>query len=384
MTTRASGPVPAPRLPDETQGLGRHRACALPSCSPWTGCPKDKPEGTPPPTADSSSSPAQRSEPGGGGSILTCPGRRVPRTRGGYCVDPHGNKNLRRKRRPKPIDAICTEAFNGECEIYKSFGSARSPSSDMSMGRLARHGRCRRLAVHRADGAYACSPSASCPTGIRRAADSPKALAVDGVGPRGSARPGFGKARCSSSSRTPMRSRHPIRWLQPARRCSRPCRGDRETAARSATMPTAGGTAAPGQPRFPSVSCSSRRTRFEVEGRGRRAGFYRDGEKRYRCFRSRVQTRSGQGRAQESLTSKRASTEKDIGEARCVDGRRGRRSFEGRMDRGAQRAQLFGIGDEPLALETGMSNTDRTRSRCRVRRRSSGYAPCWTREMIRA
>jgi hypothetical protein len=43
----------------------------------------------------------------------------------GYCVDPNGETRVFGEGQKLPMDAICTEAFDGECEVYKSFGLRR-------------------------------------------------------------------------------------------------------------------------------------------------------------------------------------------------------------------------------------------------------------------
>lgn len=47
------------------------------------------------------------------------------RSAGDYCVDPNGETRAYGKSAPSPVDKVCTELFDGECEVYKSFGLER-------------------------------------------------------------------------------------------------------------------------------------------------------------------------------------------------------------------------------------------------------------------
>lgn len=43
----------------------------------------------------------------------------------GYCLDPNGETRVFGEGQKLPMDAVCTEAFDGECEVYKGFGLRR-------------------------------------------------------------------------------------------------------------------------------------------------------------------------------------------------------------------------------------------------------------------
>jgi hypothetical protein len=63
---------------------------------------------------------------GGGGQVTDPASAAVfPRLAAGYCLDPHGETRVFGEGGKLSMDAICTEAFNGECEVYKSFGLKR-------------------------------------------------------------------------------------------------------------------------------------------------------------------------------------------------------------------------------------------------------------------
>lgn len=48
-----------------------------------------------------------------------------PTVTSGYCLDPHGNDKTFGEAASLPLDNICTDVFDGECEIYKGFGVRR-------------------------------------------------------------------------------------------------------------------------------------------------------------------------------------------------------------------------------------------------------------------
>lgn len=81
------------------------------------------PEGAAPPPAPSVVLGACR----GGGGVSTDPvsapifERRVGR----YCLDPNGETRAYGAEAQRPLDQVCLEQFNGECEIYKGFGLER-------------------------------------------------------------------------------------------------------------------------------------------------------------------------------------------------------------------------------------------------------------------
>ncbi len=48
-----------------------------------------------------------------------------PRTVGDYCIDPNAETRAYGENAPGTLDKVCTELFDGECEVYKSFGLKR-------------------------------------------------------------------------------------------------------------------------------------------------------------------------------------------------------------------------------------------------------------------
>jgi len=90
------------------------------------GCNKESssaPQGSPPPM-ESVSKPGACA---GGGGQVTDPVSAAffPRQEAGYCLDPNGETRVFGEGGKLSMDAICTEAFDGECEVYKTFGLKR-------------------------------------------------------------------------------------------------------------------------------------------------------------------------------------------------------------------------------------------------------------------
>src|SRR3954462_9166453 len=92
------------------------------------GCNKDSSSAQqgspPPPPAESAGKPGACAA---GGGQLTDPVSAAffPRTAAGYCIDPNGEARVFGEGGKLSMDSICTVAFDGECEVYKSFGLKR-------------------------------------------------------------------------------------------------------------------------------------------------------------------------------------------------------------------------------------------------------------------
>jgi hypothetical protein len=74
--------------------------------------------------------PIASSKPGactsGGGTVSDKPSAGYfARSAGDYCVDPNGETRAYGENAPDNIDKVCTELFDGECEVYKGFGLKR-------------------------------------------------------------------------------------------------------------------------------------------------------------------------------------------------------------------------------------------------------------------
>jgi hypothetical protein len=91
------------------------------------GCNKENSsagQGSAPPPIESASKPGACA---GGGGQVTDPTSAsfFPRQAAGYCLDPNGETRVFGEGGKLSMDSICTEAFDGECEVYKSFGLKR-------------------------------------------------------------------------------------------------------------------------------------------------------------------------------------------------------------------------------------------------------------------
>jgi hypothetical protein len=74
--------------------------------------------------------PIQSSKPGaclgGGGTVSDkVSAAFFPRTVAGYCIDPNGETRTYGASAKEGLDKVCTELFDGECEVYKSYGLKR-------------------------------------------------------------------------------------------------------------------------------------------------------------------------------------------------------------------------------------------------------------------
>ena len=88
------------------------------------GCRKDQDEqGAAPPPIESSKPGVCQS---GGGSVSDPVTQSFfPRVVQDYCIDPNGETRAYGEGAPGTLDEVCTQLFDGECEIYKGFGLAR-------------------------------------------------------------------------------------------------------------------------------------------------------------------------------------------------------------------------------------------------------------------
>jgi hypothetical protein len=96
------------------------------TCATFLACNKDKPveKGSAPPPVESAPKPGACA--GGGGQISDpVSAGYFPRQAAGYCLDPNGETRVFGEGGKLSMDAICTEAFDGECEVYKGLGLKR-------------------------------------------------------------------------------------------------------------------------------------------------------------------------------------------------------------------------------------------------------------------
>jgi hypothetical protein len=81
---------------------------------------KDRPAPPPPPPPVASADHDVCAD-GGGQDPDVVSGPFVPRTAGGFCLDPQGEPKTYGDRGKFSMDDVCTTAFDGECEVYKRF-----------------------------------------------------------------------------------------------------------------------------------------------------------------------------------------------------------------------------------------------------------------------
>jgi hypothetical protein len=79
----------------------------------------------PPPPAPSSSAGADLCAAGGAPDTDGISAPFVPRSAGGYCLDPQSEPKTYGDKGKLSMDEVCTTAFDGECEVYKRFGLDR-------------------------------------------------------------------------------------------------------------------------------------------------------------------------------------------------------------------------------------------------------------------
>ena len=87
---------------------------------------KAKPEPTSPPAVSAAIETKAGACASGGGELtdaISAP--YFPKAVGGYCVDPQGEVKTYGEKGKLSMDEVCTNAFDGECEVYKRFGLKR-------------------------------------------------------------------------------------------------------------------------------------------------------------------------------------------------------------------------------------------------------------------
>lgn len=92
-----------------------------------SGCTKDETKSTPPPPPPppAASVHADLCADGGAQDSDAISAAFVPRTAGGFCIDPQTEVKTYGDKGKLTMDEVCTTAFDGECEVYKRFGLDR-------------------------------------------------------------------------------------------------------------------------------------------------------------------------------------------------------------------------------------------------------------------
>ena len=101
--------------------IGVVSACVLPACDKKQDAVAER-GAAPPPIA--SSKPGVCTS-GGGTPGDAVSAASFPKVAGDYCVDPNGETRAYGEQASATLDKVCTELFDGECEVYKRFGLKR-------------------------------------------------------------------------------------------------------------------------------------------------------------------------------------------------------------------------------------------------------------------
>jgi hypothetical protein len=331
-----------------------------------SACPsKDRPEDRrgPPPPPPSAQAPARACAAGGGSVADPALATAFPKTSSGYCVDPNGETRSFGEGAKKPLDAVCTEAFDGECEVYKSFGlrmvttfryvdGGGTPGSvDVVVSRFATR-----------EGAYGMFTKRVVGDGDPAQDRAPRDLGVAGASALGTGSAYLWKGQLfveltyANETETPQQfAVSSGRLLEAlAKEVAPKLPGAPELPPSAAALPAAN--------RVPLGILFEPKDAFGVSGGGAGAyGFYKQGDKRWRVL---AIARDDAEQAKDVLGSlarrKGASKEKEAGEG-------GVRLAVGEGSEGpkaewiAARAgrNVFGVGDETLSLRNDMGAADR-------------------------
>jgi hypothetical protein len=284
-----------------------------------------------------------------------------PRSIAGYCIDPNGETRVFGQGEKSSMDAICTEAFDGECEVYKGFGLNRvvnlryvdgggSPGSiDIYLSKFAS-----------ADGAYSMFTKRVVADGDP-AETAPRALHVGAAGALGTGRayaykgPYLAEIQYANEDETPAQMKITgDRVLMPlAKQIGDRMPGNAELPPSAARLPS--------EHLIPIGISYEPKQLLGIAGTGPGAiGFYRDGTKRYRVLSVE---RDDPEQAKDVLKtfgrSKGATEEKGLGDGgyhAMLPNAEGAK-VEWIFARTGKR--VVGVGDEAFVIKPGMSAADK-------------------------
>ncbi len=346
-------------MPHAQRSFRPHVVLPLLALASLTACdktPSEERRGPPPPPVAVASAAACAE---GGGTITDAPTAAFfPRTLGEYCIDPHGETRAYGAAASKEIDAICIEAFNGDCEMYKSFGLERvvllryvdgsgSPGAiDAIVSKYSS-----------AEGAFGMFTKRVISDGDPAREHAPKEMAISGVGALGTGVAYLWKGQIvveltyTNDQQTPKQLEASAGKLLPelgkvvADKLPAP-----------ASLPAAA-ERLPQEHRIPLGISFEPKDVFGVEGGGAGAlGYYQEGKKRYRVL-SIVRDDEHQAKDVLSSLAKRegAARVKDLGDGavRLMQG-----DARSEWVFGQKGSQIFGIGDEESVLKDGMSSAE--------------------------
>ncbi|MBI5537207.1 MAG: hypothetical protein HY898_31085 [Deltaproteobacteria bacterium] len=328
------------------------------------GC-KDKPEErrAPPPNPPPSASAASKACANGGGSLKDPAVAAIfPRSSGGYCLDPNGEVRSFGEGSPKPLDAVCTEAFDGACDQYKSFGlrsvtqfhyvdgAGSSGSVEVVLSKFATP-----------DGAYGMFTSRVVGDNDPAADKFPRDMKLPGASAQGTGTVYLWKGQLFVELTYTNETETPKQLAETSSKVLTVLSG--EIAPKLPGVPSLPVSAAalPADRRLPLGMLYEPKDAFEVSGAGGGAyGFYKDGEKRYRVLSI---TRNDADQAKDVFQSiakrKGATKEKEpIGDGvlRVMTGDKDSPRVEWVVARSGK--QILGVGDETLVLKSDASAAD--------------------------
>ena len=320
---------------------------------------QDEPRGTPPPTESTTDGACSQ----GGGTVgddMTT--GFFPRSFSTYCVDPNGETRSYGRAAGRDVDAICLEAFNGDCEVYKSFGldrvvlfryidGAGSPGAvDVVVSRYTT-----------AEGALGMFTKRIISEADPAREDAPREMALDGIGALGAGTAYLWKGQIvveltyTNDRQTPQQmfatGGDLLKLLGAMVAGNIPGSGVLPAAARKL----------PSENRIPLGLAFQPKDAFDVFGGGAGAvGYYREGAKRYRVLSIARDDADQTADVLTALLKREGATRvKDLGDGAV-------RLMVGDVDDGRAEwivarsgSQVFGVGDEPAVLKPGMSGTDR-------------------------
>ncbi len=110
--------------PAVTLGCCLLASFSLIGCDKGTDTKSDRPP-PPPPAASAIPGAADVCANGGGQDTDPISAPFVPRSAGGFCLDPQTEPKTYGDKGKLSMDDVCTTAFDGECEVYKRFGLDR-------------------------------------------------------------------------------------------------------------------------------------------------------------------------------------------------------------------------------------------------------------------
>ncbi len=328
-------------------------------------CKERNPPPAPPPglSAPAGSAAPKAACASGGGTLADASLSAVfPRTVGGYCVDPNGETRMFGEGSPKGIDAVCTEAFNGDCELYKSFG-LKSVTTFRYVDGAGGNGSVEVIVSRMGspDGAYGMFTKRVVSDNDPAADKFPRDMKLPGASAQGTGTANLCKGQLFVELTYTNDTESPKQVAESSARILSVLA--REVAAKLPGAPTlpASAAALPEDKRLPLGIVYEPKNAFELTGAIAGAtGFYKDGDRRYRVLSI---TRADADQAKDALQTigkrKGAAKENNLGEGAyrlLTEG-----SDEPRTEWIVARSgkQLFGVGDEPLVLKAEMSAAER-------------------------